>query len=121
MVRMNTHYPAADPGAITRRTALGLVSSTAGVFCIPRTGAAAGHFWDSKPASQWTPGEIAELTSNSPWAKQVTAQYRAAMEDLQTQADRQPTQGRGEASVGECGLVPCGAIMPWKVMVIWES
>ncbi len=30
-------------------------------------------------------------------------------------------QGRGEAKVGECGLVPCGSIMPGKVTVIWES
>ncbi len=40
---------------------------------------AAAHFWDSKPASQWTPEEIAELVANSPWAKQVSAQYRVAI------------------------------------------
>lgn len=106
-------------GEITRRNAVGM--AIAGLVCAPRRSAAAGHFWDSRPASQWTPEEIAELTGNSPWAKQVLAQYRAAMDDLQPQSDHKPTQGRGEATVGECGLVPCSDVMPGKVTVIWES
>jgi hypothetical protein len=108
------------PGAlITRRTAM--ASALAGMFCYPRDGDAAAHFWDSKPATQWTPAEIAELSTNSPWAKQVTAQYSAALEGMAPPPESEPMQGRGEAKVGECGLVPCGSIMPGKVVVIWES
>jgi hypothetical protein len=118
---MNKRTAVTTDRIMTRRTALGLASSLAGLFWSARACAAAGHFWDSKPASQWTPEEIAELTQKSPWAKQVTAQYRTAMEDLKTQSDRQPAQGRGEAKIGECGLVPCGDIMPGTVTVIWES
>jgi hypothetical protein len=101
---------------IHRRTILGWV-------CLPALRAlAAAHFWDSKPASQWTPDEIAEMVGNSPWAKQVTAQYRVALEDnTRARPGTELQQGRGEAKVGECGLVPCGAVMPGKVAVIWES
>jgi|SRR6185437_8911652 len=101
---------------IHRRTLLGWV-------CLPAFRAVgASHFWDSKPASQWTAGEIAEMVSNSPWGKQVTAQYRIALEDnTRARPGTELQQGRGEAKVGECGLVPCGAIMPGKVAVIWES
>jgi len=105
------------PRCITRRSILGLASALA----CPGVCAAAGHFWESRQASQWTPEEIAEFATNSPWAKQVTAQYRAAMNNLVPRPDSEPVQGRGEARVGECGLVPCGNIMPGKVIVIWES
>ena len=101
---------------INRRNLLGLV-------CLPALRAmAANHFWDSKPASQWDPDEIAEMLGDSPWGKQVAAQYRAALEDdTRARPGTELQQGRGEAKVGECGLVPCGAIMPGKVAVVWES
>ena len=101
---------------IYRRTVLGWV-------LIPALESmAASHFWEARPASQWNPEEIAELVSNSPWAKQVAAQYRVAYEDnTRARPGQELQQGRGEAKVGECGLVPCGAIMPGKVAVIWES
>jgi hypothetical protein len=95
--------------------------ASAGLFCAAEISAAATHFWDIKTPDRWSADEIAELSANSPWAKQVTAQYRAAMEDLAPSREGQPKQGRGEATVGECGLVACGDIMPGKVTVIWES
>jgi hypothetical protein len=107
---------------MTRRTALGLTSFLGwSALAAPRSRSAAAHFWDTKPASQWTPQEMAELAADSPWAKQVTAQYRAAMDDGRPRPGSELQQGRGEAKVGECGLVPCGSIMPGKVTVIWES
>jgi hypothetical protein len=116
----------APAGAITRRSALGLTTGAvstacaiATLLCAPRRGSASSHFWDTRPAAQWTPEEIVQLTANSPWAKTVTAQYRAAMDDLRPQPEPEP--GRGEQKVGECGLGPCGSIMPGKVAVIWES
>ncbi len=85
-------------------------------------GFAANRFWESRPPSQWTPEEIQQLIANSPWAKQVTAQYRIALESHQPRKDSAPqTGGRGEGRGGECGLVPCGNIMPGTVAVIWES
>jgi len=114
---------AAGPTApLTRRAALCLSASVGwSMFCAPGTGFAAAHFWDSKPETQWTPEEMAELVNSSPWAKQVAAQYRVAMDDTRMQPGSEPVQGRGEARAGECGLVPCSNIMPGKAVVIWES
>ena len=104
----------------SRRKALGAVcSALAGGLCVSRLSLAAARFWDSKPAAQWTAAEIEQLLSSSPWAKQVTAQYRAAMGDRRP--DAEPVQGRGETRVGECGLVPCGEVTPGTAMVTWES
>ena len=112
----------ANAARFDRRTVLqSLCRLAAGTLIASSQASAATRFWDSKTAAQWTPEEIALLTSNSPWAKKVVAQYRAALEDLQPRREGQPTQGRGEATVGECGLVPCGNIMPGTVIVIWES
>jgi hypothetical protein len=115
-LRADTAPPAVG---ITRRTLLGLTPCAAALLCAPRRGNAATHFWDTKPAAQWTPEEIAQLAANSPWAKTVVAQYREAMEDLRPQPGAEP--GRGEQRAGECGLAPCGNVMPGKVVVIWES
>lgn len=82
---------------------------------------AATPFWKTKPASQWTPDEVTEMISHSPWAKQVSAQYRAAMDDVRIQPGAPPVQRPGEPMAGECGLVPCSTVMPGKVIVIWES
>ena len=108
------------PDLINRRDALRLGSAMAGAFCVA-VAAAAANFWNVKLPSQWTPQEIAQLTSNSPWAKQVTAQYRASIEGLRPGANSEPVQGRGDQKVGPCGLVPCGDVMPGTVTVIWES
>jgi hypothetical protein len=104
---------------LTRRAVL-----RSGIILLPGLNvivSAATHFWDSRPASRWTADEIAELASKSPWAKPAMAQYRASLEDLAPQPGSEPEQGRGEARVGPCGLVPCGQIMPGQVTVIWES
>lgn len=82
--------------------------------------AAGKPFWEAKPVAEWTPEEIQELLQKSPWARQVIAQYRAAMDDLRPQNDGAPP-GRGEQRAGECGLVACSNVMPGKVVVTWES
>jgi hypothetical protein len=91
------------------------------VTAVPSTLAAAPPFWKTKPASQWTPDEVNEMITKSPWAKEVSAQYRAAMDDVRIQPGAAPVQRPGEPMAGECGLVPCSNVMPGKVIVIWES
>jgi hypothetical protein len=82
---------------------------------------AAPPFWETKPASQWTPEEITKVVTRSPWAKEVNAQYRAAMDDPRIQPGAPLVNRPGEPIPGECGLVPCANVMPGKVVVIWES
>jgi hypothetical protein len=103
---------------ISRRCALFLGGMALAGRC-PLLGAP--PFWKTKPASQWTPDEVTEMITHSPWAKQVSAQYRAAMDDVRIQPGAAPVQRPGEPMAGECGLVPCSNVMPGKVIVIWES
>jgi hypothetical protein len=56
---------------VSRRSVLTL----AGACLVPWGSLYASEFWDKKDPSQWTGEEIDRLTTKSPWAKQVTAQY----------------------------------------------
>ncbi len=105
-------------GGISRRRALfsGGIALVSG-----RALVAASPFWKTKPAGQWTPDELSEMITHSPWAKEVSAQYRAAMDDVRIQPGAAPVQRPGAQMAGECGLVPCSNVMPGKVIVLWES
>jgi hypothetical protein len=63
---MKTAYP--DP---TRRT----VFRVAGAGLIIYRGAMAVEFWNRKQPSAWSSEEIARLTTRSPWAKEVNADF----------------------------------------------
>lgn len=56
---------------VSRRSVLTL----AGACLVPWDCLYAKEFWDKKDPSQWSGEEIDQLTTKSPWAKQVTAQY----------------------------------------------
>src|SRR5580698_4597295 len=47
----------------------------AGASLVPWQNLYAHEFWDKKDPSQWTGEEIDQLTTKSPWAKSVNAQY----------------------------------------------
>ena len=57
--------------SLSRRSALTL----AGACLLPWKNLYASDFWNKKDPAQWTGDEIDQLTTKSPWAKQVTAQY----------------------------------------------
>jgi hypothetical protein len=59
------------PWSLSRRGVLTL----AGACLVPWENLYAGEFWDKKDPSQWSGEEIDRLTTKSPWAKSVTAQY----------------------------------------------
>jgi hypothetical protein len=60
-----------NPWSLSRRSALTL----AGACLVSWDNLYASEFWDKKDPSQWTGEEIDRLTTKSPWAKSVTAQY----------------------------------------------
>ena len=63
------HEP--TPWSLSRRGILTL----AGACLLPWESLYASEFWDKKDPSQWSGEEIDQLTTKSPWAKSVTAQY----------------------------------------------
>jgi hypothetical protein len=62
---------------LTRRRVFTLAAGV-GVAGWTRVYAASPDFWNKKEPSQWSSEEIAQLTSKSPWAKDITAQFSAA-------------------------------------------
>jgi hypothetical protein len=60
-----------NPWSLSRRGMLTL----AGACLAPWENLYASEFWNKKDPSQWTGEEIDQLTTKSPWAKPVTAQY----------------------------------------------
>jgi len=56
-----------DPRFLSRREFFLLAGTTSAVR------AAENDFWNSKPPSQWTVGDIYRLMNHSPWAKRVQA------------------------------------------------
>ena len=67
-----------NPILLSRRFVLALA---AGGLVARGLRASPSEFWNKKDPSQWTSEEIDQLTSKSPWAKEVTAQFAAGEED----------------------------------------
>jgi hypothetical protein len=57
--------------SLSRRTVL----TFAGATLLPWSEIQASEFWDKKDPAQWSGEEIDQLTTKSPWAKSVNAQY----------------------------------------------
>lgn len=55
---------------------------------------AASEFWNKKNPSAWSEQEIAQLTSHSPWAREVNAEFEVDT-DYTTNGTAGPTVGRG--------------------------
>jgi hypothetical protein len=66
-----------NPFMLTRRRVFKLASG-AGIAGWTRLYAASPDFWNKKEPSQWSSEEIKQLTTQSPWAKDITAQFSAA-------------------------------------------
>ena len=58
------------------------------------TAYAASDFWNKKAAAAWTNEEITQLTSRSPWAREVNAEFELDT-DYTTNGSAGPTVGRG--------------------------
>jgi hypothetical protein len=125
------------PIPLTRREALtsGCAACIASIMAIPAN--AASDFWNRKKPSEWTNEEIARLTSHSPWAREVNAEFELDS-DYTTNGAQGPVSGRGGTlsapgtSAGSAGQAQIelgrdrnnaqrGARRREPVMVKWES
>ncbi|MGA2434255.1 MAG: hypothetical protein ABSG25_03120, partial [Bryobacteraceae bacterium] len=59
---------------ITRREAL-LAAATASLGVWSRLYASDSEFWNKKAPADWTSEEVTQLTTKSPWAKEVTGEF----------------------------------------------
>jgi hypothetical protein len=87
------------------------------------------EFWDEKQPHDWTPSEIEQLLSKSPWAKEASISYSTGQRALLGGGQRaggtvgrrggnRGTSGGGASSAGTIAGDPGGS---WKAMVRWES
>jgi hypothetical protein len=95
---------------LSRRTAL----TVAGACLLPWKDLYASDFWNKKDPSQWTGDEIDQLTTKSPWAKQVTAQYAPGSNNggYGQQGGGSPRNGGGGMGGPGIGIGGIGIGMP---------
>ncbi len=66
----------ATPGPITRRSVLMIAAGAGVAACLAEWSpieAFGSDFWNKRDPSEWTSEEVSQLTSKSPWAKEVSA------------------------------------------------
>ncbi len=90
-------------------------------LCLTPKAWGGGEFWNKKAPVAWTDDEIHELTSNSPWAKEIRVNLKAkggATGEDSVNAVRDPTTGEFRGGSGGGGRV---GEKPPSVVVTWES
>jgi hypothetical protein len=101
----------------------GLIGKSLGVVALCLTPRAWGGegFWNKKDPAAWTTEEIFELTSNSPWAREIRLDLKAkggAKGEDSVNAVRDPTTGefRGGSGTngGQKGEKPPSAVVTWE-------
>lgn len=75
-------------------------------------------FWTKTDAGSWTPQQISKFTTDSPWAKQVTAVLVSNDSNMAT-APR--GVGRGRMSRTPSNLPSPDALPKWQALVRWVS
>jgi hypothetical protein len=98
----------------------GLIAKSFGVaLCLTSKAWGAG-FWNKKEPAAWTTEDIVELTTNSPWAREIRLDLKAkggTKGDEDISAVRDPTTGAfrgGSASGGRTGEKPPSAVVTWE-------
>lgn len=100
-VRPTSMLKESNAWILSRRSALTL----AGACLVPWKNLYATEFWNKKDPSQWTGEEIDQLTSKSPWAKYVTAQYAPGSNNGgYGQGGGYPRNGGGMGGMGIPGM-----------------
>jgi len=81
------------------------ILTLAGACLVPWEELHASDFWNKKDPSQWTGDEIDELTTKSPWAKPVTAQFAPGTNSGgNRQGGGYPRGGMGGPGIGIGGI-----------------
>jgi hypothetical protein len=88
-----------EDSRLTRRGVLTLVAS-AGVAGWSRLDAANSEFWNKKDPADWSRDEIEQLTSKSPWAKEVSVEVPQSRGDYGDQGGQNGGQGGGPMGSG---------------------
>lgn len=92
--------------------------SAAALFFAGRPLSAASDFWNKKPASEWTPDQVLQLATRSPWATRARVLPKAGRDKGSTRTfGPDVAGGRG----GGRGTGPESVVAVEEVRVVWES
>jgi hypothetical protein len=98
-----------------------LIGRSIGItLCLTSKAWGGGEFWNKKEPASWTTDEIHELTTNSPWAREIRLDLKAkggAKGEDSVNAVRDPTTGEfrgGSGSTAVKGEKPPSAVVTWE-------
>lgn len=117
MLRQNLFMDRLNPYP-TRRRVLSLSAGTGAWLYLATQAFGGGEFWNRKAPSTWSTDEIVELTTNSPWAKDVRVDFKAKGKDAE--GDRGPDPGPSPFGVNKAEGGRTAGKAP-NVVVTWES
>lgn len=100
----------------------GLIGRSLSVFtlCLTSKARGSGGFWTKKEPAAWTTEEIHELTTSSPWAREIRLDLKAkggARGEDSVNAVRDPTTGEfrgGSAGGARTSEKPPSAVVTWE-------
>jgi hypothetical protein len=82
----------------------------------------ADDFWNTEPPDKWTPDQIQELTSKSPWARPVTAQVKGNSPLSNAGTGRGGRRSMGTTTTGRGAGASSGSDSPkFNGVVRWAS
>jgi hypothetical protein len=90
----------------------------AGVRC---WGFAAAEFWNSKPAVEWTPEEIGEMITRSPWAKAAAVSFTGGVGGAVAPRMTRYGNVRGGRGTPTAGPPLGDTKQDFKAVVRWDS
>lgn len=100
---------------ISRRASIRLIAASSSLFIDPARlfPAKTEEFWNTEDPSQWSKEQIQQLTTDSPWAKPVTAEVKAYST---------PTNaGRGNRRIGRSTNSTASSLPSFPGIVRWIS
>lgn len=102
----------------TRRCFVSACVGAGASLYIASSAFAGGEFWNRKAASSWSTDEIVELTTNSPWAKDVRVDFKPKGKDAE--GERGPDPGPSPFGMNKAEGGRTAGKGP-NVVVTWES
>jgi len=83
----------------------------------------AKDFWNDRKPSEWTPEQIQQLLTKSPWAKDASIFDRSAIKGVPSGGRSAQSSRRGaRTTTGRGGAAPSGGVSKgWKGTVRWDS
>jgi hypothetical protein len=109
-----------SPTLLSRRSALLVFLCSCSVNPARVLAFGDSHFWDKEDPSAWTPDQVTQLTTDSPWAKQVSADLNDNTSGGPANAPRMGGRGGRRGTAGGAGSTSPN-VPRFKAVVRWAS